>query len=65
MLSLPGLWESRTTIMGWEKVESIVNLALLRGMIGKKNAGLLPLRGPSNVQGVGSMGVTPALKDTV
>ena len=50
---------------GVENVESIVNLALLRGMIGKKNAGLLPLRGHSNVQGVGSMGVTPALKDTV
>ena len=41
---------------GVENVESIVNLALLRGMIGKKNAGLLPLRGHSNVQGVGSMG---------
>jgi len=50
---------------GVENVESIVNLALLRGMIGKENAGLLPLRGHSNVQGVGSMGVTPALKDIV
>ena len=50
---------------GVENVESIVNLALLRGMIGKENAGLLPLRGHSNVQGVGSMGVTPSLKDTV
>ena len=34
---------------GVENVESIVNLALLRGMIGKENAGLLPLRGHSNV----------------
>lgn len=50
---------------GVENVESIVNLALLRGMIGRKNAGLLPLRGHSNVQGMGSMGVTPALKKTV
>ncbi|HIN26226.1 MAG TPA: histidine kinase, partial [Candidatus Marinimicrobia bacterium] len=50
---------------GVDNVESIVNLALLRGMVGKENAGLLPLRGHSNVQGVGSMGVTPALKDTV
>ena len=48
-------------IHGVENVESIVNLALLRGMLGRKNAGLLPLRGHSNVQGVGSMGVTPAL----
>lgn len=50
---------------GVENVESIVNLALLRGMIGKQHAGLLPLRGHSNVQGIGSVGVTPALKDIV
>lgn len=48
---------------GTENVESIVNLALLRGMIGKRYAGLLPLRGHSNVQGVGSIGVTPAIKE--
>ena len=47
---------------GVENVESIVNLALLRGMLGQHFAGLLPLRGHSNVQGVGSVGVTPALK---
>jgi molybdopterin-dependent oxidoreductase alpha subunit len=52
-------------VHGVENVESIVNLALLRGMIGKKNAGLLPLRGHSNVQGVGSMGVTPELKKKI
>jgi len=50
---------------GVENVESIVNLALLRGMVGRKHAGLLPLRGHSNVQGVGSMGVTPVLKEKV
>lgn len=50
-------------IHGTKNVESIANLALLRGMIGKPNAGLLPLRGHSNVQGVGSIGVTPALKE--
>ncbi|MFK5855555.1 MAG: FdhF/YdeP family oxidoreductase [Bacteroidota bacterium] len=48
---------------GAENVESIANLALLRGMIGKRFAGLLPLRGHSNVQGVGSIGVTPAIKE--
>ena len=52
-------------IHGVENVESIVNLALLMGMVGRKNAGLLPLRGHSNVQGMGSMGVTPALKKTM
>ena len=50
---------------GVENVESIVNLALLRGMVGKPFAGLLPLRGHSNVQGIGSVGVTPALKEQV
>ncbi len=50
---------------GVENVESIVNLALLRGMIGRPEAGLLPLRGHSNIQGVGSVGVTPVLKDEI
>ena len=50
---------------GVENVKAIVNLALLRGMIGKPHAGLLPLRGHSNVQGIGSVGVTPALKTSV
>ena len=50
---------------GVENVESIVNLSLLRGMIGRPNAGLLPLRGHSNVQGIGTVGVTPALKEQV
>lgn len=52
-------------VHGVENVESIVNLALLRGMIGRRFAGLLPLRGHSNVQGVGSVGVTPKLKDKI
>ena len=50
---------------GVDNIESIVNLALLRGMLGRRNAGLLPLRGHSNVQGIGSVGVTPVLKETV
>ncbi len=50
---------------GVDNIESIVNLALLRGMVGQTGAGLLPLRGHSNVQGVGSMGVAPALKEAV
>lgn len=50
---------------GVDNVESIVNLALLRGMVGKPYSGLLPLRGHSNVQGVGSMGVSPQLKQHV
>ncbi|WP_373652967.1 FdhF/YdeP family oxidoreductase [Schlesneria sp. DSM 10557] len=50
---------------GVENVEAIANLALLRGMVGRPNAGLLPIRGHSNVQGIGSMGVTPQLKQAI
>ncbi len=50
---------------GCDNVESIVNLALLRGMVGKPGAGLLPLRGHSNVQGIGTIGVKPVLPNDV
>lgn len=50
---------------GVANVEAIANLALLRGMIGKPAAGLLPLRGHSNVQGIGTVGVKPVLADEV
>lgn len=49
-------------IHGTDSVQAIVNLALLRGMVGKPGAGLMPIRGHSNVQGMGTMGVTPKLK---
>ena len=48
---------------GVENVQAITNLALLRGMIGRKGAGVMPIRGHSNIQGIGSVGVTPKLKD--
>jgi molybdopterin-dependent oxidoreductase alpha subunit len=50
---------------GVQNVQAIVNLALMRGMVGRPNAGLLPIRGHSNVQGIGSVGVTPRLKDAI
>ena len=37
----------------------------MRGMVGRPHAGLMPIRGHSNVQGIGSVGVTPKLKDAV
>jgi len=46
---------------GAANVEAIANLALLRGMVGKPAAGLLPLRGHSNIQGMGTVGVKPTL----
>ncbi|MDE0931133.1 MAG: molybdopterin-dependent oxidoreductase, partial [Halioglobus sp.] len=50
---------------GSANVEYIANLALLRGMLGKPYAGLLPLRGHSNVQGIGTIGVKPVLSSDV
>jgi molybdopterin-dependent oxidoreductase alpha subunit len=50
---------------GVANVEQISNLALLRGMVGKRFAGLLPLRGHSNVQGIGTIGVKPVLAQDV
>lgn len=52
-------------VHGVENVRAIANLALLRGMVGRPNAGLMPIRGHSNVQGICSVGVTPKLKDAV
>lgn len=68
--------KSQRAIFGWtmgithhvhgvDNVQAIINLALLRGMVGRPGAGLLPIRGHSNVQGVGSMGVAPNLKEQI
>ena len=68
--------ESQNTIFSWSmglthhthgvsNIETLVALALSRGMIGKPGAGLLPLRGHSNIQGTGSMGFTPQLKASI
>lgn len=64
---------SKNTVMGWcmgvthhlhgtNTVQMIANVALLRGMVGRRRAGLMPIRGHSNIQGMGSVGVTPQLK---
>ncbi|MCA9231104.1 MAG: molybdopterin-dependent oxidoreductase [Planctomycetales bacterium] len=50
---------------GVQNVQAIGNLALLRGMVGRPGAGLMPIRGHSNVQGIGSVGVTPKLKEAI
>jgi molybdopterin-dependent oxidoreductase alpha subunit len=52
-------------VHGVANVQAIANLALLRGMIGRKHAGVLPIRGHSNVQGIGTVGVSPKLKDAI
>ncbi len=48
-----------------DNVFSIANTALLTGNAGKVGAGTMPLRGHSNVQGFGSMGVTVKLKKEI
>lgn len=64
--------ESSGTVFAWtmgithhehgvDNVHWIVNLALARGMVGKSGAGLLPIRGHSNVQGIGTVGVHPGM----
>ncbi len=50
---------------GVQNVQAIASLALMRAMVGKPGAGLLPIRGHSNVQGIGSVGVTPKLKQAI
>ncbi len=43
---------------GTQNVQQIANLLLLRGNMGKKGAGICPLRGHSNVQGDRTVGIT-------
>ncbi len=50
---------------GVDNILALANLALATGNIGKQGAGLLPIRGHSNVQGIGSVGFTPALQEGV
>ncbi|HEX3885808.1 MAG TPA: FdhF/YdeP family oxidoreductase [Stellaceae bacterium] len=45
-------------IGGVENVQMVVNLLLLRGNMGKPGAGVLPVRGHSNVQGQRTVGIT-------
>jgi molybdopterin-dependent oxidoreductase alpha subunit len=46
------------TTQGVHTIETIANLALMRGHIGKPGAGLCPVRGHSNVQGNRTVGIT-------
>jgi molybdopterin-dependent oxidoreductase alpha subunit len=48
-----------------DNIFSLANTALMTGNVGKPGAGLMPIRGHSNVQGFGSMGVTAHLKATI
>jgi molybdopterin-dependent oxidoreductase alpha subunit len=50
---------------GVSNVMAIANTALMTGNVAKEGAGCMPVRGHSNVQGFGSMGVTAELKETI
>lgn len=69
------LAESQTGIFMWamglthhlngtDTIRALGNLALARGFLGRPGSGLMPIRGHSNVQGVGSVGVSPQMKET-
>ena len=49
-----GLTQHRNSVA---TIKEVVNLALVQGNIGKSGAGLLPVRGHSNVQGDRTMGI--------
>lgn len=49
-------------VNGTTNVQAIANTALLSGNAGRPGAGTMPIRGHSNVQGFGSMGVTVKLR---
>jgi molybdopterin-dependent oxidoreductase alpha subunit len=68
--------ESRRAVFAWTMgvthhlhgaatVQAIAALALLRRMVGRPGAGLQPIRGHSNIQGMGTVGVTPKLKAAI
>ncbi len=48
---------------GVGNVQSIANFALLRGQIGRRGAGLCPVRGHSNVQGDRTVGIWEKMSD--
>jgi molybdopterin-dependent oxidoreductase alpha subunit len=58
------LWAMGLThhVCGVDNILALANIAVARGWLGRPGMGLLPIRGHSNVQGVGSVGVGPDLK---
>ncbi len=46
-------------ICGVDNVQSLCNLALMTGNLGKEGAGINPMRGQNNIQGAGDCGAVP------
>ncbi len=49
---------------GVETIQALVNVGLARGYVGRENAGLMPIRGHSGVQGGAEVGCAPSLDAT-
>ncbi len=47
-------------ICGVDNVQSLCNLALMTGNLGREGAGLNPMRGQNNIQGAGDAGAVPS-----
>jgi formate dehydrogenase major subunit len=47
-------------ICGVDNVQSLCNLALMTGNIGREGTGINPMRGQNNIQGAGDAGAVPA-----
>jgi predicted molibdopterin-dependent oxidoreductase YjgC len=47
-------------ICGVDNVQSICNLALMTGNVGREGTGINPMRGQNNIQGAGDCGAIPA-----
>lgn len=60
-------WAMGITHHAWgvDNVLAICNLALATANVGRQGAGLMPIRGHSNVQGIGSIGFSPKLKESI
>lgn len=50
---------------GVDNILALCNVALATAHVGRPGAGMLPIRGHSNVQGIGSIGFSPQLQDAV
>jgi len=48
---------------GVDNVLALCNLAVASGHVGREGAGMMPIRGHSNVQGIGSIGFAPNLQE--
>ncbi len=48
-------------VRGVNTIKALVNVGLARGLVGRRNRGLVPIRGHSGVQGGAEVGCVPAL----